>query len=50
MVEAKKPYEKPQLTEYGTVSELTQVLGASFLTDSSFTGSMEFPGKGMGMM
>lgn len=41
MVNAKKPYEKPQLIEYGTVSELTQVLGMTFITDSLFTGSME---------
>lgn len=46
MVDAKKPYQKPQLTEYGTVSDLTQVVGSSFLTDTAFTGSMEFPGMG----
>jgi hypothetical protein len=37
--ERKKVYEKPRLVEYGTVSELTQYKGDSFLTDAAFTGS-----------
>ena len=44
-VDAKLPYESPQLTEYGTVTELTDALGMTFQTDSTFAGSMEPMGK-----
>jgi len=46
VVAAKKPYEKPKLTEYGTVSDLTRTVG-SMTSDTGFSGSMEFPGMGM---
>ncbi len=41
MVEgSKKTYVKPELIEYGTISQLTEVLGMTFPTDAAFTGSM----------
>jgi hypothetical protein len=39
----KKPYTKPRLVEYGTVSELTLNKGKSFETDIAFTGSVNKP-------
>jgi len=42
----KKSYETPKLSAFGSVADLTTQVGMTFQTDSSFTGSMEFPGMG----
>lgn len=49
MSQNKKPYQAPQLLDFGKVSDLTSQVGMTFLTDSFGTGSMEFPGMGMDM-
>ena len=46
----KLSYTKPTLIEYGTVSQLTQNRGMSFLSDSNFTGSMASNPNSMGGM
>ena len=45
----KKSYETPKLSTFGNVADLTTQVGMTFPTDSLGTGSMEFPGMGMGV-
>jgi len=37
-------YAPPTITDFGKVSLVTASTGMTFLTDSNFQGSMEFPG------
>ena len=37
-------YTAPTVTDLGKVSVVTASTGMTFLTDSNFNGSMEFPG------
>jgi len=46
--EKEKGYKAPTVTDFGKVSVVTAAVGMTFTTDSNFTGSMEFPGGGMG--
>ena len=38
------PYTPPTIIDLGEVSVVTASTGMTFLTDSNFNGSMEFPG------
>lgn len=42
-------YQRPEIADFGKVSVVTGSTGMTFLTDSNFNGSMEFPGMGPGM-
>lgn len=42
-----RAYTRPKLTNWGTIADLTKVLGMTFTTDVEMTGSMAHPG-GMG--
>lgn len=44
--ERRAPYAPPTVTDLGKVSVVTASTGMTFLTDSNFNGSMEFPGGG----
>lgn len=37
-------YQRPEIADFGKVSVVTGSTGMTFLTDSNFNGSMEFPG------
>jgi hypothetical protein len=40
-------YSPPTITDFGKVSLVTAAVGMTFLTDSTFNGSMEQPGQGV---
>jgi hypothetical protein len=42
---AKRAYTAPVVTDFGAVSVVTAATGATFKTDTCFTGSMEFGGQ-----